>query len=109
MGSIGAMAGPRAAPPEKPRQEIDDFLYEQPDTGMPTLELGDKLLDTLGTEAEDLFNNVPTKKEEENEILQKIIDEYDVPEMKETWMKLIECLIIFIFSMVEIVNSLLML
>ena len=108
MGSIGAMAGPRAAPPEKPRQEIDDFLYEQPDTGMPTLELGDKLLDTLGTEAEDLFNNVPTKKEEENEILQKIIDEYDVPGMRR-WMKLIKCLIIFIFSMMEMVNSLLML
>ena len=109
MGSIGAMVGPRAAPPEKPRQEIDDFLYELPDTGMPTLEVGDKLLDTLGTEAKDLFNNVLTKKEEEDEILQKIIDEYDVPGMKETWMKLIECLIIFIFSMVEIVNSLLML
>ena len=108
MGSIGAMAGPRAAPPEKPRQEIDDFLYEQPDTGMPTLELGDKLLDTLGTEAEDLFNNVPTKKEEENEILQKIIDEYDVPGMR-PWMKLIKCLITFIFSMMEMVNSLLML
>ena len=108
MGSIGAMAGPRAAPPEKPRQEIDDFLYEQPDTGMPTLERGDKLLDTLGTEAEDLFNNVPTKKEEEDEILQKIIDEYDVPGMR-PWMKLIKCLIIFIFSMMEMVNSLLML
>ena len=78
------MAGPRAAPPEKPRQEIDDFLYELPDTGMPTLEIGDKLLGTLGTEAENLFNNVPTKKEEEDEILQKIIDEYDIPGMKDT-------------------------
>ena len=78
------MVGPRAAPPEKPRQEIDDFLYELPDTGMPTLEVGDKLLDTLGTEAEGLFNNVLTKKEEEDEILQKVIDEYDVPGMKET-------------------------
>ena len=84
FGSVGAMAGPRATPPEKPRQEIDDFLYELPDTGMPTLELGDKLLDTLGTKAEDLFNNVPTKKEEEDEVLQKIIDEYDIPSMKET-------------------------
>ena len=65
FGSIGAMAGPGAAPPEKPRQEIDDFLYELPDTGMPTLEIGDKLLDTLGTEADDLFNNAPTKKEED--------------------------------------------
>ena len=84
LGSIGAMAGPQAAPPEKARQEIDDFLYELLDTGMPTLEIGDKLLDTLGTEAEDLFNNVPTKKEEEYEVLQKIIDEYDIPGMKDT-------------------------
>ena len=51
---------------------------------MPTLELGDKLLDTLGVEAEDLFNDVPTKKEEEDEVLQKIIDEYNIPGMKET-------------------------
>ena len=80
FGSVGAMAGPR---PE-PRQEIDDFLYEIPDTGAPILELGDKLLDTLGVEAEDLFNNVPTKKEEEDEVLQKIIDEYDIPGMKES-------------------------
>ena len=50
---------------------------------MPNLELGDKLLNTLGVEAEDLFNNVLTKKEEE-EVLQKIIVEYDVPGMKET-------------------------
>ena len=64
FGSIGAMAGPQTAPEPspKPSQEIDDFLYELPDVGMPTLELGDKLLDTLGTEAEDLFNGEPTKK-----------------------------------------------
>ena len=59
------MAGLRFEPSAKPRQEIDDFLYELPDTGMPNLELGDKLLDTLGVEAEDLSNNVLTKKEEE--------------------------------------------
>ena len=67
FGSVGAMGGPRSAPLPKPSQEINDFLYELPDTGVPTLETGDKLLDTLGTEAEDLFNNVPTKKEEEDE------------------------------------------
>ena len=50
---------------------------------MPNLELGDKHLNTLEVEAEDLFNNVLTKKEEE-EVLQKIIEEYDVPRMKET-------------------------
>ena len=86
FGSVGAMASPRAAPPNKPKQEIDDFLYKLPDTGMPTLELGDKLLDTLGTETEDLFNwNVPpTKKEEEDEVLKDVIDEYNIPDMKDT-------------------------
>ena len=86
FGLVGAMAGPRVTPPNKPRQEIDDFLHELPDTGMPTLELGDKLLDTLGTEAEDLFNvnAPPTKKEEEDEILKDIIDEYNIPDMKDT-------------------------
>ena len=65
------MARPRSELSTKPKQEIDDFLYELPDTGMPSLELGDKLLNTLGVKAEDLFNNVPTKKEEENEVPQK--------------------------------------
>ena len=57
-----------------------------PDTGIPTLEIGDKLLDTLGTEAEGLFNvnAPPTKKEEEDEILKDIIDEYNIPDMKDT-------------------------
>ena len=86
FGSIGAMAGPQTAPEPspKPSQEIDDFLYELPDVGMPTLELGDKLLDTLGTEAEDLFNGEPTKKDEEDAVLQKVIDEYNIPGMKAT-------------------------
>ena len=39
FGSVGAMASPRVTPPNKPKQEIDDFLYELPDTGMPTLEI----------------------------------------------------------------------
>ena len=53
---------------------------------MPTLEIGDKLLDTLETETEDLFNvnAPPTKKEEEDEILKDIIDEYNIPDMKDT-------------------------
>ena len=83
FGSVGAMAGPRIESDPKPSQEIDDFLYELPDVGMPTLELGDKLLDTLGTEAEDLFNDMPTKKDEEDAILQEVIDEYNIPGMKE--------------------------
>ena len=76
FGSQAVMAGPRE--PDRPvenktKKEIDDFLYELPDTGMPTLQLGDKLIQALGTEAEDLFdlNAPPTKKEEEHEILKK--------------------------------------
>ena len=86
FGSVGAMAGPKVTPPNKSKQEIDDFLYQLPDTGMPTLEIGDKLLDTLETETEDLFNvnAPPTKKEEEDEILKDIIDEYNIPDMKDT-------------------------
>ena len=84
LGSIGAMAGLRTAPKPKPSQEIDDFLYELPDVGMPTLELGDKLLETLGTEGEDLFNGEPTEKDEDDTVLQKVIDEYNIPGMKKT-------------------------
>ena len=51
---------------------------------MPTLELGYKLLNIFGTEGEDLFNYLPTKKDEEDTILQDIIDEYNIPGMKDT-------------------------
>ena len=69
FGSVAAMAGPREQEKTE-KNEIDDFLYELPDTGMPHLELGDKLADILGAEGEDLFdvNAPPTKKEEEDEI-----------------------------------------
>ena len=82
--SVAAMAGPREQ--EKTKKEIDDFLYELPDDGMPHLELRDKLAGILGTEGEDLFDaNVPlSKKEEEDEILQNVIEEYDIPGMKDT-------------------------
>ena len=70
------MAGPRE--PDRPvenktKQEIDGFLYELIDTGMPTLELGDKLIQILGTEAEDLFdpNAPPTKKKKKMKFLKK--------------------------------------
>ena len=79
------MAGRREQPTHEPKKEIDDFLYELPDTGLPYLELGDKLAGVLGTEGEDLFdaNALLSKKEEEDEILQKVIEEYDIPGMKE--------------------------
>ena len=51
----------------KTQQEVDDFLYELPET-MPDLELGDELTNALGTEAQNRFdqNAQPTKKEEED-------------------------------------------
>ena len=77
FGSEAIMAGPREQDKRttKTQQEIDDFLYELPDTRIPTLELGDGLDQSSGTEAEDLFNpNAPlTKKEEEDEVLKIII------------------------------------
>ena len=62
---------------------IDDALYELPDN--PDLELGDSLLKTLGTNAEDLFqtDNI-TKKEEEDVILEQIKEKYGFKDIKET-------------------------
>ena len=39
----------------KTQQEVDDFLYELPET-MPDLELGDELTNALGTEGQNLFD-----------------------------------------------------
>ena len=83
FGSIGAMIDPKAKEKNKTSQEIDDFLYELPDNGAPTLELGDGLLNSLGNEGQDMFDGVPTKKEEEDTVLQDIIDEYGIPDMKD--------------------------
>ena len=81
------MAGPRELDKTatNTKQETDDFLYELPDNGPPTLELGDKLIQTLGTEAEDPFDPhaPPTKKEEEDEILKAIMDEYKIDDIKD--------------------------
>ena len=75
----------RERTPPETKKQIDDFLYELLDTGLPHLELGDKLADVLGTEGEDFFDaNASLSKEEEDEILQKVIEEYDIPGMKET-------------------------
>ena len=85
FGCQFVMAGPREPVKNKTKQEIDDFLYELPDTGMPTLELGDKLIETLGTEAEGLFNsNAPPIIKEEDEVHKNIIDEYNIDGMRNT-------------------------
>ena len=65
----------------KTQQEVDDILYE-----LPELVLGDGLLNTLGTEAKDLSDpGAPlTKKEEEDEILKDLMDEYEIDKIKDT-------------------------
>ena len=83
FGSIGTMMGPRSKENKNDKNEIDDFLYELADN-FPTLELGDKLLDTLGNVGEEVLADDPTKKNEEDTILQDIIDEYNIPDMKNT-------------------------
>ena len=49
-------------------------------------QLGDKLIETLATEAEDLFNSnaPPTKKEKEDAVLKDIIDKYNTDNVKVT-------------------------
>ena len=53
---------------------------------MPDLELGDGLLNSLGTNAQNLFdvNAPPSKKEEEEEILKDIMDEYEIEKIRDT-------------------------
>ena len=53
---------------------------------IPNLELGDGLLNSLGTTAQNLFdtNAPPSKKEEEEEILKDIIDEYEIEKIRDT-------------------------
>ena len=65
--------------------EVDGFLYELPDN-MPDPVLGNGLRNTLGTEAEDLFYSSasPTKKQEEDEILKDIMDEYEIDKIRDT-------------------------
>ena len=69
----------------KTQQEVDDFLYELPNT-IPNLELGDGLLNFLGTTAQNVFDNnaPPPKKEEEEEILKDIMDKYEIEKIRDT-------------------------
>ena len=52
---------------------------------MPELELGDGLLNSLGTSANTIFDDsIPTQKEEEEEILKDIFDQYNIESIKDT-------------------------
>ena len=85
FGSQAAEAVRENKTKTKAQDEIDDFLYEMPEN-VPKLNLGDGFLNSLGTQAEDLFNNdaPPTKKDKEEEILQKIMDEYEIEKIRDT-------------------------
>ena len=52
---------------------------------MPDLELGDKLGNMLGTEAQSLFDKDSlTKKEEEDKILKDLMEEYSIENISDT-------------------------
>ena len=108
FGSIGAMMGPRSKEKNiSGNNEIDDFLYELPDN-FPLLELGDKLLDTLGNVGEAVLADAPTKKDEEDTVFQDIIDECNIPAMKNTMDETGENMKISIFFTEERAKVLLM-
>ena len=85
------------------------FLYEMPDQKMPDLELGDGLLNSLGTAAQNLFDidAPPSKKEEEDEILKDFMEEYDIENIKNTMDETVQVPESIYFFMVETVSSLL--
>ena len=92
----------------KTQQEVDDFLYEIPEPTMPDLELGARLLNSLGTSAQSLFDNnaPPSKKEEEEEILKDIMDEYEIEKIRDTMDETAQVPeSFFFFFTVETVNS----
>ena len=92
----------------KSQQEVDDFLYELPET-MPDLELGVEFTNALGTEAQNLFdqNAPPTKKEEESEILKDFMEEYKIEEIRDTMDETAQVPESIYFFMVEKANNLL--
>ena len=81
FGSQAAMKGPREIEKAETQKDIGDFTYELPGKKMPELELGDGLLNSLGTSANTFFDNsMPIQKEEKEEIL----DQYNIKSIKDT-------------------------
>ena len=58
---------------------------------IPDLVLGDELTNTLGTEAQNIFdqNASPTKKEED-EILKNFMEEYEIEKIRDTMDKTVQ-------------------
>ena len=66
------------------QKELDDTIHELPD--IPTIELGDGLLDALGVEANNVLENqFVTKKEEEDIALEKIKEECNFDAIKDAF------------------------
>ena len=69
---------------EKAFDEIENKIYELPD--LQKLELEDQLLNTLGAEAEVIFeDNFVTSKELEEKTLENIKEEYNFDEIKDAF------------------------
>ena len=85
FGSQAATAKRENKTKTKTQSEVDDFLYKLPEN-MPDFKLEHGLVQVLGSEAEDLFDPAAplTKKEEEDEILKDLMEEYGVQDIKKT-------------------------
>ena len=51
---------------------------------MPDLELGDELVNTLGTEAQSLFDKEFLTKKEEDEVIKNLMEEYNIEKIRDT-------------------------
>ena len=66
---------------ENVQKELDDTIHELPDP--PKLELGDGLLNTLRVKADDILDQeFVNKKQQEDEVLEQIKEEYNSDEIK---------------------------
>ena len=69
---------------EKIIDETDDKIYEIPD--LPKLELGNQLLNILGSEAEDILErDFISSKKLEDKTIEQIEDEYNFDKIKDAF------------------------
>ena len=88
----------------KTQAHIDNFLFELPENEMPELALEDSLIQSLGVETKDLFNenSLSTKKEEEeDEVLKNLMDGYQFEDIKDSMDETGQVPESIYFSMVE--------
>ena len=85
-------------------------MYELPED-FPDLTLGDGLLNSLGVEAQNLFDQDAslTKKEEQDEILKDFMEEHKIDDIRDTMDETAQVPEKFFFFMVETVINLWML